>query len=84
MENNKCGCEGIKQDRVTEEKLKEDVGCGEETIKTLEEDSGCGCGEETIKTSQEDSGCGCGTDNIKTQDDGGCGCGSIDYPDLSV
>lgn len=84
MENNQCGCEDIKQNKVTE-KLEEDsgCGCGEETIKTLEEDEGCECGEDAIETPKKDEDCGCGTDNIDTQDDGGCGCGSIDYPDLS-
>lgn len=67
MEENKCGYEDIKQDKETEEKLKEDTGCG--------------CGEETIEV-PEDVGCGCGTENTGAQEYKGC-CGSIDLPDLS-
>ncbi len=69
MEDNKCGCEDIKQDKETEEKLKENTGCG--------------CGEETVEAPEEDAGCGCGTENTEAQDNGGCGCGPVDYPDLS-
>ena len=84
MEENKCGCEDIKPDKETEEKLKEDTecGCGEETIEAPEEDIGCGCGEETTKAPEEDVGCGCGTESKEAQEEKGC-CGSIDLPDLS-
>lgn len=69
MENNKCGCEDIKQDKEIKEKLKEDAGCG--------------CGEETIEEPEEDAGCGCGSGNTEASLDSGCGCGPVDIPDLS-
>ncbi len=69
MEEDKCGCEDIKQDDKIEEKLKEDAGCG--------------CGEENIEEPKEDEGCGCGTGNSEASLDSGCGCAPVDYPDLS-
>lgn len=44
MENDKCGCEDTKTDKIVEDNLKED--------------NGCGCGEENLESA--DAGCGCG------------------------
>ncbi|MGZ7043751.1 MAG: hypothetical protein ACXVHM_04090, partial [Methanobacterium sp.] len=50
MENNKCGCEDTKTDKIVENNSKHDTGCecGEENPKAPEEDAGCGCGAGAI------------------------------------
>ncbi|MGZ7067634.1 MAG: 4Fe-4S binding protein [Methanobacterium sp.] len=54
MKNDKCGCEDTKTDKIVEDNLKED--------------NGCGCGDENPKAPEEDAGCGCGAGAIDYPD----------------
>lgn len=57
MEENKCGCEDLKQNKVITEENNE-CGCDEKPIETSEEDDGCGCQTEDTEATKDKGCCG--------------------------